>query len=193
MTTPIKVNRKPYQWLKAGRKPRVFMWGSASSSKSHTIAQFIGFELFARLDNVGILIVRKTRPAVKDSCWELITGYLDKAGIKYKPNLSELKIVGRNGSWIKFDGLDNIAKKKSMEGLNFIWVEELFTDIDAILDTQRIVQLPRELTGTSFLDQHLIVLLMKADLVITGIGTGIQVPQSLGITVFILWIKYAGE
>ncbi|KKN58293.1 hypothetical protein LCGC14_0553730 [marine sediment metagenome] len=101
------------------------MWGSASSSKSHTIAQFIAYELFAKLDNVGILVVRKTRPAVKDSCWELVTGYLDKAGISYKSNLSELKITGTNGSWIKFDGLDNIAKKKSMEGLNFIWVEEL--------------------------------------------------------------------
>ena len=120
----IKVNRKPYMWLVNTKKPRVFMWGSASSSKSHTIAQFICFELFP-LANIGILVVRKTRPAVKDSCWDLITGYLRKAEIPYKPNLSELKITGTNGSWIKFDGLDNIAKKKSMEGLNFIWVEEL--------------------------------------------------------------------
>ena len=125
MPNPIPVNRKPYQWLMNSSKPRVFMWGSASSSKSHTIAQFIAYELFAQLDNIGILVVRKTRPAVKDSCWDLIRSYLDKANIPYKPNLSELKITGTNGSWIKFDGLDNIAKKKSMEGLNFIWVEEL--------------------------------------------------------------------
>ena len=124
-TATIKVNRKPYQWLINALKPRVFMWGSASSSKSHTVAQFICFELFAKLDNIGILVVRKTRPAVKDSCWDLITGYLRKAEIPVKTNLSELKITGTNGSWIKFDGLDNIAKKKSMEGLNFIWVEEL--------------------------------------------------------------------
>ncbi len=124
MPDPIKVNRKPYEWLKASCMPRNFMWGSASSSKSHTIAQFVCFVLFM-LVGVGILIVRKTRPAVKDSCWELVTGYLDKAEIPYKANLSELKITGINGSWIKFDGLDNIAKKKSMEGLNFIWVEEL--------------------------------------------------------------------
>ena len=92
MPDPIPVNRKPYQWLQDSRKPRVFMWGSASSSKSHTIAQFIAFELFARLDNIGVLIVRKTRPAVKDSCWDLVRSYLDKAEIPYKPNLSELKI-----------------------------------------------------------------------------------------------------
>jgi phage terminase large subunit len=101
------------------------MWGSASSSKSHTIAQFIAIELFGKLDNIGVLIVRKTRPAVKTSCWELVTGYLDKAGITYKPNLSELTATGTNGSRILFDGLDNIAKKKSIEGINFIWVEEL--------------------------------------------------------------------
>ena len=121
----IRINRKPYMWLVNTRKPRVFMWGSASSSKSHTVAQFICFELFAKLSNVGILVVRKTRPAVKDSCWDLINGYLNKAEIPFKANLSELRIIGSNGSWIKFDGLDNIAKKKSMEGLNFIWVEEL--------------------------------------------------------------------
>ena len=121
----IPINRKPYQWLADSKKPRVFMWGSASSSKSHTIAQFLCFALFALLSNIGILVVRKTRPAVQDSCWELILGYLRKAEIPFKPNLSTLKITGTNGSWIKFDGLDNIAKKKSMEGLNYIWVEEL--------------------------------------------------------------------
>lgn len=122
---PIRINRKPYFWLRDSRKPRNLMWGSASSSKSHTIAQFICFELFCKLPNIGILVVRKTHPAVKDSCWPLITGYLSKAEIPYKPNLSELKIYGPNGSFIKFDGLDNIAKKKSIEGINYIWVEEL--------------------------------------------------------------------
>ena len=101
------------------------MWGSASSSKSHTIAQFLDFDLFAQMSNIGILVVRKTRPAVKTSCWELVTDYLKKAEIQVKTNLSELKIRGTNGSFILFDGLDNIAKKKSIEGINFIWVEEL--------------------------------------------------------------------
>lgn len=125
MPDPIRVNRKPYQWLVDSRKPRNFMWGSASSSKSHTIAQFVCFALFAALPNIGILVIRKTRPAVKTSCWELITGYLKKAEIPVKTNLSELKITGPNDSFILFDGLDNIAKKKSIEGINFIWVEEL--------------------------------------------------------------------
>ena len=125
MPDPIKYNRKPYKWLVDSKKRRNVMWGSASSSKSHTIAQFLCFALFAQLDHIGILIVRKTRPAVKSSCWELMTGYLDKAGIPYKPNLSELTIKGANGSFIKFDGLDNIGKKKSIEGINYVWVEEL--------------------------------------------------------------------
>ncbi len=124
MPNPIKVNRKPYQWLKDTKKRRNHLWGSASSSKSHTIAQFLCFDLFVVLANIGILIVRKTRPAVKTSCWELVTGYLDKANIPYKANLTELKITGPNKSFILFDGLDNIGKKKSIEGINYIWIEE---------------------------------------------------------------------
>jgi phage terminase large subunit len=120
----INICSKPYMWLKNSRKQRNFMWGSASSSKSHTIAQFLCFGLFP-LANVGILVVRKTRPAVEASCWPLVRGYLDKAEIVCRPNLSKLTLTGSNGSFMMFDGLDNIAKKKSIEGINFIWVEEL--------------------------------------------------------------------
>lgn len=121
----IQINRKPYDWLKNSRKRNNWLWGSASSSKSHTIAQHLVFEKFCRLLDIGILVVRKTRPAVKDSCWPLIREYLDKGQIEYKPNLTELTITCSRGSFFKFDGLDNIAKKKSIEGINYIWIEEL--------------------------------------------------------------------
>lgn len=121
----IQINRKPYDWLKDSKKRNNHLWGSASSSKSHTVAQFISFERFAVLSNIGILVVRKTRPAVKDSCWPLITGYLKAGNVEYKPNLTELTIVGTKNNFFKFDGLDNIAKKKSIEGINYVWIEEL--------------------------------------------------------------------
>lgn len=100
------------------------MWGGASSSKSHTIAQHLVFEKFCKLRNIGILVLRKTRPAVKDSCWPLIRSYLDKGRIEYKDNKTELKIY-KGSNFFSFDGLDNIAKKKSIEGINYIWPEEL--------------------------------------------------------------------
>lgn len=124
MQPTIQINRKPYDWLKNSTKPENWLWGGASSSKSHTIAQHLVFEKFCKLHNIGILVLRKTRPAVKDSCWPLIREYLDRGGIKYKDNKTELKIYA-GGNFFSFDGLDNIAKKKSIEGINYIWIEEL--------------------------------------------------------------------
>lgn len=121
----IQINRKPYDWLKNSRKRNNHLWGGASSTKSHTIAQFLVFERFSQLSNIGILVVRKTRPAVKASCWPLIREYLDKGGVEYSPNKTDLTIVGTRNNFFRFDGLDNIAKKKSIEGINYIWIEEL--------------------------------------------------------------------
>lgn len=121
----IQINRKPYDWLKNSGKRNNWLWGGASSSKSHTIAQYLVFEKFCKLHDIGILVVRKTRPAVKDSCWPLIHGYLDKGGVEYHENKTEMKIENTRRNFFTFDGLDNIAKKKSIEGINYIWIEEL--------------------------------------------------------------------
>jgi len=125
MQSTIQINRKPYDWLKNSTKPENWLWGGSSSSKSHTIAQHLVFEKFCKLCDIGILVLRKTRPAVKDSCWPLIHTYLDQAGVDHKDNNTELKIRGRADNFFSFDGLDNIAKKKSIEGINYIWIEEL--------------------------------------------------------------------
>lgn len=125
MQTTIQINRKPYDWLKNSKKRNNWLWGGASSSKSHTITQHLVFEKFCKLHDIGILVVRKTRPAVKGSCWPLIHEYLDKGGVEYKHNMADLTITDSRGNFFKFDGLDNIAKKKSIEGINYIWIEEL--------------------------------------------------------------------
>lgn len=121
----IKINRKPYNWLKNSRKRNNHLWGGASSTKSHTIAQHLVFEKFCKLYNIGVLVVRKTRPAVKDSCWPLIHHYLNRGRIITTENKTELKVESSRGNFFSFDGLDNIAKKKSIEGINYIWIEEL--------------------------------------------------------------------
>jgi len=74
---------------------------------------------------MGILVVRKTRPAVKTSCWPLVRHYIEKGGIACKANLSDLRLTSLTRSFFLFDGLDSVAKKKSIEGINFVWVEEL--------------------------------------------------------------------
>jgi PBSX family phage terminase large subunit len=52
---------------------------------------------------------------------------IDRAGLEkhVKANMSDLRIdFPAHRSFISFDGLDNIAKKKSIVGINYVWVEE---------------------------------------------------------------------
>jgi len=145
ITPEIKAARKQWNWLTASRKRLNLIWGGASSSKSVTVGQHIVVNRFLPLRDIGILIVRKTRPAVKASCWEFITRMLEDMGLEQqlKINKSDLRISFEpNRSFMLFDGLDNIAKKKSIVGINYIWVEELAglsTDTRITLDEWRLL------------------------------------------------------
>ena len=124
-TSKVKVSEKPFKWLKANRNERfLYIYGGASSSKSHTVAQYLILEKAYKEKNIGILVVRKTRPAVHTSCWPLIRNWLNKMELPYTDNKSDLILRMPNGNFFMFDGLDNIFKKKSIEGINYIWIEE---------------------------------------------------------------------
>jgi phage terminase large subunit len=124
----IQTTKRQWDWLEASDKRINLLWGGASSAKSHTLAQFLVVMRFAILFHWGLLVVRKTRPAVKASCWELMRDVISRAKIEkhVKPNLSDLRLeFPAHRSFILFDGLDNIAKKKSIVGINCVWAEEL--------------------------------------------------------------------
>lgn len=89
------------------------------------MAQFLIAEVFLNERDVGILSLRKTRPAVRSSCWALVRKILGAEGVPYEQNRTELALryVPLNNRWA-FDGLDNVFKKRSMEGINYVWVEE---------------------------------------------------------------------
>ncbi len=121
----MRVNKKPYKFLQSNRNKRfIYLFGGASSSKSHTTGQYLVVDKAAKEKHIGILVVRKTRPAVKASCWPLVHRYLDEAKLPYVENKSDLIITMPGGNFFLFDGLDNIFKKKSLEGINYVWVEE---------------------------------------------------------------------
>jgi len=122
----IEVNEKPYRFLQANRDKRfIYLFGGASSSKSETTGQFLVIEKAGKEKNIGILVTRITRPAVKVSCWPLIHKWLDKAEMPYEENKTDMRVVLPNGNFFLFDGLDNVFKKKSIVGINYVWVEEL--------------------------------------------------------------------
>ena len=122
----IEVNEKPYRFLQANRDKRfIYLFGGASSSKSETMGQYLVIDKIGKEKNIGILIIRQTRPSVKTSCWPVVHRWLDEAEIPYEENKVDMRIVAPNGNFIQFEGLDNIFKKKSMVGINYVWVEEM--------------------------------------------------------------------
>lgn len=127
--TKTKVNEKPFMWLEDNADKRfLYLFGGSSSSKSHTVAQWLILMRLFSWNNIGILVVRKTRSACKDSCWRLVRNWLRdmeyNEGEDYIVNKSDLTITTKANSFMMFDGLDNVFKKKSIEGINIVWVEE---------------------------------------------------------------------
>jgi len=120
----IKVADKPYRFLQANRDKRfVYMYGGAGSAKSWSLDQYLILEILSKEKNIGILALRKTKPAVKTSCLTLTKYWLDKMDVPYSENKTEMTItVGSN--FIHFDSIDDVEKKKSIEGINYIWLEE---------------------------------------------------------------------
>jgi phage terminase large subunit len=121
----IKVNDAVYDWLDSNRAFRfLYAYGGAGAGKSWTIGQYLVIEKAINEPGVGILALRKTRPTVRVSCLKVVKGTLDALGIDYDFNKSELTLTLANKSFFQFDGLDEVAKKKSIEGINYIWLEE---------------------------------------------------------------------
>ncbi len=96
-------------------------YGGAGSGKSYSTAQHIILRVLEER-NKRILITRKTLPALRVSCLQLIKDLLNEYEIPYKLNKSELDMqIGSNQ--ILFKSLDNPEKIKSSE-FNYIWAEE---------------------------------------------------------------------
>lgn len=121
----MKVSKKQYKFLQANDKRRfVYLFGGAGSGKSWAIAQYLIVEKMYRQPRVGILALRWTRPSVRTSCLKLVKYWLDQMGLPYAENKTDTLITAPNGSYIKFDSVDDVEKKKSIEGINYIWIEE---------------------------------------------------------------------
>ena len=127
----FQTNGVLYDQLKAKRLRYNYLLGGASSGKSHCLAQFLAVERFLSTERFGLLAIRKTRPAVKASCWENVRHYLrrlqEDEGLDkpfWEENKSDLILTSNTGNTWRFSGLDNMYKVRSMEGLNQIWVEE---------------------------------------------------------------------
>ncbi len=129
----IDVATKPGKWLRESHKARFnVLYGGASSAKSWTVGFYLALEKFWKQPGVGILIVRKTQPSVAISCWRLMIHWLAELDLlrKCKVNSTNRMIYSPGGSFMQFVGLDDVEKIKSIEGINYVWIEEA-TEITA--------------------------------------------------------------
>lgn len=110
-------------FLRNTRKRVNLVYGGAGSGKSWAVAQYLLFEKFSKEKNIAILIVRKTLPSLKTSCVELIRSLCSTYNITHSMNKTDL-VMRRGSNYIVFRSLDDIEKIKSIEGINYVWVEE---------------------------------------------------------------------
>jgi phage terminase large subunit len=111
-----------FEWLLKTKARINFLKGGANSSKSYSIAQHLLLNKFYKEKNKRILIVRKTTPAIRTSCYQLIKDLLYKYNLPNHLNKTELTFEYRD-NLILFKGLDDPEKIKSSE-YNYIWPEE---------------------------------------------------------------------
>jgi len=122
-TKKIQVVGKVYDYL-ANSEFRVnLLYGSAGSSKSWQVAIFLLVEKFLSEQNIRILVCRKTLPSLRKSAYQLMMDRLAALGVKAKNNKTDMTLsFGSNK--IMFVSLDDVEKLKSIEGINYVWVEE---------------------------------------------------------------------
>ena len=76
-----------------------------------------------------ILVVRKVKETLRDSVFAELVSCIDRWGMRElwqipKGRSSEIYLKCLNGSEILFFGLDDVEKRKSIQGITGIWVEE---------------------------------------------------------------------
>ena len=104
-------------------KRYLFLRGGAGSAKSWSVAAHLVTQMGIK-PGLGILALRKTKPAVKTSCLVTMKYWLNLSGMEYRENKSEMTITLPNRAFVKFDSIDDVEKKKSIEGINIVWLEE---------------------------------------------------------------------
>ena len=118
------MNKKVDDFLSTTQKRNNLLVGSAGSGKSWGIGQHLLFDKAMVMPRVRFLITRTTGPALKKSCWLLMNDLIATYQIKAKPNKSDLSLTLFNGAQMFFVPLDDVAKFKSMEKINYVWAEE---------------------------------------------------------------------
>jgi phage terminase large subunit len=98
-------------------------YGGRGSAKSHSFARALlvkGYEKKLR-----ILCAREIQRSISDSVHRLLSDLVISHGLTDIYEIQKSYIKGSNGSLFMFEGLrQNISKVKSLEGIDYCWIEE---------------------------------------------------------------------
>ena len=122
----------------------VILKGGAGSGKSYHTAFKIILRLIREL-NFGCLVVRKVQSTVNQSVFKLFTDILSDTGLSelFTINKTEkiIRLTTNPKNFIKFMGVDDPEKLKSITGINNIWIEEAtefdFADVEQLATRAR--------------------------------------------------------
>ncbi len=123
MVVEVRKVTPVYDKLSHCKAKTVVNVGGARSSKSYSIAQYIVFHLVTG-EHKRIGVTRKTFPALRRTCYDLIIGLLKDYGIYKESNHNKSFNYYEHGTnRLDFFGMDEPEKLKST-GFNYIWMEE---------------------------------------------------------------------
>lgn len=101
----------------------VLIYGSKSSSKTHTIAQFIALNCATK--NYSAIAYRKESTQIKISLKKTFKNAIESIWLQGTYTEMEMYFKNVNGNDIKFKGLDSETKVKGVEGYSYVYFDEL--------------------------------------------------------------------
>ena len=118
---------KYHDFFKNENKRFNFIYGSASSGKSHSVGQHFIKKFYQEEKNKVFLVIRTTLPALRITAYKLIIDLATEYGLPLNLNKSEM-LLEFNGNQMYFksllDSAGGIERIKSFN-VNYIWAEEL--------------------------------------------------------------------
>jgi len=114
-----------YNFLKQKARYKIIS-GGRGSAKSWEVAA----ELVTRgaQKKIRVLCCREIQRSIKQSVHKLLSDTIDRLGLNNDYKITDHKISNRNGTEFFFEGLwQNIDSIKSIEGIDYCWVEEAQT------------------------------------------------------------------
>jgi phage terminase large subunit len=99
------------------------LYGGRGSGKSWQIARFLLVQAYQK--KTRILCCREIQKSIQDSVHRLLADQADLLNISQYFIIKNREIEGTNGSLFLFEGLhQNVTKIKSLEGIDYVWIEE---------------------------------------------------------------------